>query len=167
MSDPSKRNEYDESNKNFNTTNVECSDSAENDSYTDEAYDEDSEVSYGESYSEKLKHIEEMIHEHGENVEAHQTYVKLRFMQHNLFTRFLLIFVRIILAPLIPILKIIFLILKLLTQISRLLSWIIVIGSAIGIGYIVIHDKFAYKGEALFCAGIFGTGVIAFWRPIF
>ncbi|WP_164918970.1 DnaJ domain-containing protein [Caproiciproducens sp. NJN-50] len=163
LSNPAQRKEYDESN--FNTTNAEYSDSEEDDDYIDENYNEDSENSYGESYSEKLKHIEEMIHEGGKNVAAYQTYVKLRFMQHNLFVRLLLILVRIILAPLIPILKIILLILKLMTQISRILSWIIIIGSAICIGYIIIHDKFAYKGEAVFCAGVFVTGVIAFWLP--
>ncbi|MVB10125.1 Chaperone protein DnaJ [Caprobacter fermentans] len=160
LNDTSKRKEYDESNKNFNTTNVECSDSAE-----DEAFDENSEDSYGGSYAEKLRHIEKMIHEHGKQVEAHQTYVKLRFMRHNLITKFLLVLVRIILAPLIPILKVVLLMLNLMTQISRLLSWIIAVGGAIGLAYIIIHDRFAYTGEKLFSAGILGAGVIAFWLP--
>ncbi len=155
---PVRRKEYDEHILHGNT-DVKYTDHADP---NDEAYDCDYQ---NETMEERLRHLEEMIHAHGKQVELNQVHVKLRFLQHNLFVRILLTLSRIVLAPLIPVFVLILGIIRLLTAISHGLSWFLIIGSVILLGYMAIHDRFSYKGEWLFGLGVFGTAVVTFWLP--
>lgn len=95
----------------------------------------------------------------------YNTYVKFRFQQHNPFVKFLLIFSRVILAPLVPILIIVWGIFKIITAISRVLSWIICIGSIVYIGYMAIHDRFSYQGEWILGLCFLGVAIATYWLP--
>lgn len=143
-----------------------------NDNFEYENDKEDNNDGCGENYStyvdpirEKTRWCEEMLHEHGRQVEWYNTYIKFRFQKYNPFIKFLLISSRIILAPLLPVLKIVWGIFILLTAVSKVLSWIIAIGSIAGLGYMAIHDKFAYSGEWLLGLCTLGAGIAAYWLP--
>lgn len=122
LSNNQRRNEYDEEqNKSYYNNS-----GSNEDNYNDSEYN---------TYNQRVKNVEEMFSELNRQQKLYQQYVILTHQNHRPIIRCLLIILRIVLLPFVPIFSFVFLVLNGLSKVSNVIAWILMILSIIMAGF--------------------------------